>query len=355
MIGGFGAFGRFGLMGASPLAFMSSPTLPPVTGEPRLAEITQAYGSRTIAPPQTYYDRRALKSQDVNITFPSFTHVATKSGLWSDPTVWSAGTVPGNDAVVDVGNYTVTYDVSSNARIWGIRVRGSGTFQRSTLVETRLVVYTVLNYGADFWEDTQPSATTGKARHELLFWFPESPGATAKGGYICAGATRWKGQKKSRRLTMADAAAGATTLTLDRVPENWRVGDSLLIGGMTTPARASSDAQYTGPTSAYLPINNSFGVRTNTYGYAQSHDEVRTIAAIDGATITLNSALTNNHLAYEDEVPLPPSSTATTRLRASRSRAVASATRRLAHEPRQNIRSSAGEPSARRWRDGPQA
>mgnify|MGYP002717909663 CR=1 FL=1 len=276
------------------------------TGEPRLSEISLAYGGRSIPPPQTYYDRRALKSQDVDYALPAFTHVAIKNGNWSDSTTWDVGTVPGNNAVVRTGAFNIVYDVSSNAQIWAVQVDPLGTFAHSTTIETKLVVYCFRNRGVHFWQDTQPSATTGKARHEILFWFPESPGATAKGGYVSTGPIRWAGQKKSRRLTCADITAGATTITLDRVPENWRVGDSLLIGALSTPARAASDPQYTGPTSAYLPINNSFGVRTNSYGYAQSHDEVRTIAAISGTSITLNAAVTYDHLSYTETVPLPP-------------------------------------------------
>lgn len=72
------------------------------------------------------------------------THIAAKSGNWSDPGTWKNGKVPAARATVLIENgKTVTYDQVSDARIKTILVEGN--LQFATGKDTQLYVETILN------------------------------------------------------------------------------------------------------------------------------------------------------------------------------------------------------------------
>ena len=64
---------------------------------------------------------------------------STKTGNWSDASVWSSGQVPGANAKVRVSaGQTVTYDVASDVKLDCIEVQGSLVF--STTQNTRMFI-----------------------------------------------------------------------------------------------------------------------------------------------------------------------------------------------------------------------
>lgn len=266
---------------------------------PRIREIKTAIGGRVFPPPQKYFDACTLEANDANY-YPGLgspTHTSVKDGLWSDPTVWSAGTVPGESAVVVI-NHDVSYNLFSAVKLFSVLVNPAGTLRRSETMATRMVVYSGRSLGRDFIGDHDT--------HEILYWFPESPGTTTKGGWVYAGITRHKGKIKRARSWCADLAAGATTIVLDSEPTNWQVGDEILIGATDHSGVTSTDPTYTGPTSGYLPTQNSYAQRTNNAGYATSQDETRTITAISGNTITINAPLIYAHAGATGTLPIMP-------------------------------------------------
>jgi hypothetical protein len=90
------------------------------------------------------------------------------------------------------------------------------------------------------------------------------PGLVSR-GLISRGEVRMYGRYVTPYATLAvDPLAGATSLQFTQIPAGWRVGDELVLAGTTV-------------------INADFG------------SERVTITAINGATVSLNRALTYNH------------------------------------------------------------
>ncbi len=277
----------------------------------RIGEITTAYGGWAAVVPQAYYDAMAVEGADSNMHphLGPYTHVAVQDGLWSDPDTWDVAEVPDEDAVVNVSTYTVTYDLESDVKIKDIHVSGAGTFQWATNVDTRLWVDTLMCHGTYIQGTVDDpilnSETEGKPRSEIVFWSSEAPLATVRLGLVTMGPVRMHGQQKSDWLNCSgDMLTGATTITLEGVSSsNWRAGDSILILATSNAGTDTTDAQYTGPTSGYIPLQNSYSVRSNNTGFQLSHDEVRTIVSISGDTITLNAALSYDHVRTTDTLP----------------------------------------------------
>lgn len=275
----------------------------------RIAEINKTYTNKTPVVPQAYNDYVAEDAIDPNMHphMGTFTHTAVKSGRWSDPTLWNTGTVPGANAVVNTSTFDVMYDLESDVLIKDIHVSGAGTFSIDPAKDTRLWVDTLMVHGT-FIAGTKSnpignSATNGKPRCEIVFWQSEAPLTTTRLGLMTMGPVRIYGAKKSEKLYCnVDMPAGATSVTLNDVANSgWRVGDTIVFGGTEDAGMSPTDAQYTGPMSAYLPIRGVSTVQ-NVSGFKLSKDEVRTITAISGDTVTFNTALVYPHKLYSAQL-----------------------------------------------------
>jgi hypothetical protein len=106
--------------------------IPSAQGE-RIPPIHTKIGGRPAAVPQSYHDSVAAEMADPNLhpSLGPYTVTAVKSGNWSDATLWSTGTVPGEEATVDLGAHEVTYDVASTVKIQSIHNSHGGTFMRA--------------------------------------------------------------------------------------------------------------------------------------------------------------------------------------------------------------------------------
>lgn len=269
----------------------------PITSIPRIRELTASPSGRVFAPPQRFYDDVAIERADPDL-FPDFgtpTHVSVKDGLWSDPTVWSAGTVPGENAKVHaVGTHVIDYDLHSDVKLHSLLTDPLTTLRFPENIATRMVIYSVRTHGKVIKD----------GEHEFLYWFPEGPGTTTKGGWVCAGITRINGRRKRARSTCPDLPAGTTTITLDNAPLGWGIGDEITIAATDYSGTTPTDATYTGPTVFWSPTRTQ--TFTNNQGFMTSQDEVRTITAIAGNTITLNAPLTFDHIGDTGVLPNLP-------------------------------------------------
>lgn len=277
----------------------------------RITEITTMSGGRPAVVPQAYHDYVAVDSQDTN-THPHmgpYTHVATKNGLWSDPTLWDVGTVPGANSIVNISTFDVTYDIESDVLIKDIHVSGAGILRWAKNKDTRLWVDTIMDHGTLIMgEPGNPipeSATLGKPRAEIVFWQSEAPLATVRLGLNTMGPVRIQGAKKEHWLRATAAVlAGATSAVLDDVgTSGWRVGDTILFAATENAGTSPTDPQYTGPTQFYGPFQNAAGVQTRTQGYRLSQDEERVITAISGNTVSWATGLTYDHKLYFGTLP----------------------------------------------------
>ena len=281
-----------------------------IQATPRVREIKSTYGGRLAIVPQGYHDYVAVDSKDINMhpQMGEFTHVAVKSGRWSDPTMWDAGTVPSTGSNVNVGSFTCTYDVESDALIKDIHVGGQGTFRVDPSVTTRLWVDTFMCHGTSIEGDLNaPILDSGivnadgrrKPRHERIYWASQAPLTTARLGGLYMGPTRILGEKKKHTMTVTTAvSAGATSITIpDLASANWRVGDEIVVISTSWAGTVSTDTTYKGPTTFYgvVSTSNDKAQQNQTQGFVRSRDEVRIITNISGNVVSFSSPLTWNH------------------------------------------------------------
>lgn len=217
----------------------------------------------------------------------SVTHRAVRSGSWFDTNTWTGGNIPSNDSRVLIPQgLEVIYDGVSNARIYTLRVDGHLRFSSDR--DSRLVVDTV-------FVDTIGTLTIGEVsrpieasnRVEIIIanngpidvsWDP----ALLSRGLVLHGTTRMHGEKKTVHMKVAvDPEVGDSFIQMVEPPENWRVGDTIVVAG------------------------------THYYGYKWdgsqiSHfdpeDDVKTISRIEGSRVYLDSPLQFDHSSPREDL-----------------------------------------------------
>ena len=106
------------------LLILTKPLRKALLDTTRIPALTVRIDGQPNPVPQKFYDAMAVDSANSN-THPHmgpFTHTAIADGLWSDPTIWNTGTVPGENAVVNTTTKIVTYDLESDVKVNDIHV-----------------------------------------------------------------------------------------------------------------------------------------------------------------------------------------------------------------------------------------
>lgn len=212
----------------------------------------------------------------------SATHVAINNGSWFDPNTWKDGVVPEEDADVLIQEgVRVIYDNLSDASLHTVRV--DGTLQFAPDTDTKMVIDTfvvapkgTLEIGTQerpIQSDTKAEIIIANNGEIDLTWDPKQ----LSRGLVSHGKVTMHGMEKTVHLKLArDAMAGDTELLLDDVPENWQVGDRLVLTG-----------------THYVPWGTSSKGTPNQYMGTQ--DEELQIAEIDGDRIILENPLQYDH------------------------------------------------------------
>ncbi|MGK7296952.1 MAG: G8 domain-containing protein, partial [Candidatus Wenzhouxiangella sp. M2_3B_020] len=196
------------------------------------------------------------------------THVAVKSGAWSDPSTWAGARVPGSDADVHIPQtVAVEYDAVSDARLHAVRVDGALRF--ATDIDTRMVVDTLIaTPDSTLTIGTAEKPVRADVKAEIVIAdngpidLSADPDQLGR-GVVAQGRFEIHGAKKESYLTLAEEArAGDGVITVEGDAANWNIGDKIVV----------------------------IGTRQG-----QFQDEERTIKAIDGDVITLNAPLRYDH------------------------------------------------------------
>jgi len=230
------------------------------------------------------------------------------SGKWSEAETWEGGRRPQAGDFVQVrAGHTVTYDVNSSAAIRMIHVAGVLTFSRekSTLLDVGLLK---IEAGETETEDgfecdsalaissfhshakhAQPALEIGTRSAPIpagitatirLRHFPRTNPDTLPAIISCGGRWDVHGAPLARTwLKLAKPAkAGDATVTLTEPVSDWRVGDQVIIttGHSGGPEKGASFRKT-------VPRPKPVGTETQQ------------IAAIDGATLTLDRRLDKSH------------------------------------------------------------
>ncbi|MEL6475712.1 MAG: G8 domain-containing protein [Pseudomonadota bacterium] len=163
------------------------------------------------------------------------THFAIADGDWFDPGIWANGEVPGDDArVIVIEGVEVTYAGESDARLATVRVDGVLDFpgdETSSMTVDTLVVSrdASLTIGR---EDDPASAKTTITFANIDQ--QDDPKAIGLGLLAEPGAkVAIHGEEKTgRAVTAGNQEAGDELLTFKGgVPEDWEVGDTLVLAG----------------------------------------------------------------------------------------------------------------------------
>lgn len=207
------------------------------------------------------------------------THVAKQNGSWFDPKTWAGGSIPGDNAKVKINKgVSVTYDQKSDASLFTLNVEGQLKF--ATNKDTKVVVDTfVVAPDGKLQVGTKGDPVKAGVTTEILIadngkintnWDPKQ----FSRGLVSHGTVEMYGQAKTSHLKVSkNPMAGDRTLTLDKSPANWQIGDKLILTGTRFAASA----------------NNGNKWDTNT------EDEEVTIKSINGKQVVLEEALKYNH------------------------------------------------------------
>ncbi|OWK36371.1 G8 domain-containing protein [Fimbriiglobus ruber] len=225
---------------------------------------------------------------------------SASGGRWSDTATWAGGQVPGAGSRVLIRDgHRVEYDVKSDAVVRGLNIAGTLAFatDRDTLLNVGLIkiqpgdAYSEDGFDCD--EHAMPGGGGATlARPELLVGTPDAPVASGKSAVIrlhyvpgmnketcpaivcCGGRMEMHGQPLSRTWLKLGAAAkvGDTAVTLAESVTGWKVGDRVIVTG----------------TQAHGPAKT------------ESLTEERTITALDGTTLTLDTPLKMAHAGTGD-------------------------------------------------------
>ena len=225
---------------------------------------------------------------------------SAKSGAWSDAATWGGRAPKVGERVQVRAGHVVTYDVESADALRMIHVAGTLTFSRTknTRLEVGLLRVTPGDACGEDGFDCHDSADVpaGSAMPALEIGTPDAPipaGVTATirlrhfAGMnpetlpaIVACGARWDvhGAPMPRTWVKlgAPAKSGDTKLTLAEPVPGWRVGDRLIV---TVGKTADEHKTF----------------RQDAAKHATSGTEERTIAALDGASLTLDGALDRSH------------------------------------------------------------
>jgi hypothetical protein len=204
------------------------------------------------------------------VRYDQVTNYAVRSGAWSDPTTWQGGVVPGAGArvLIPVG-VSVQVDGMIGARLATVRVDGTLSFHTS--VNTQLQVDTIIvSHDGTFQMGTEAAPIAPGVTARL---FITDNGAINRSwdpfgisrGLIAHGTVSIYGSAVSSYASLSvPAVQGAQTLVLKTVPVGWKVGDTVIVTA-TTPGT--------------------------------TQNESRQIVSIVGNSVTLNAALSYNHVA----------------------------------------------------------
>ncbi|MGF1498212.1 MAG: G8 domain-containing protein [Elainellaceae cyanobacterium] len=204
------------------------------------------------------------------------THRAVKSGSWFDASTWADGKVPGNGAKVLIPKgVSVTYDNESDARLDVVRVDGEVAFAHNR--DTQMIVDTfIVSTEGELEIGTKSQPIQGNVEAKLLIadngpidlrWDPEQ----LSRGLVSHGKVSIHGEDKTTFLKVSQTArAGDRELVLEKVPTNWKAGDSIVLTG--TKYLGEKNRQWLG-----------------------SQDEELTIKAINGNRVQLEEALKYDH------------------------------------------------------------
>jgi hypothetical protein len=206
------------------------------------------------------------------------THVAVQSGNWSDASIWNNHSIPRAGAKVLIPEaMTVTYDLDNktDSLSW-IRADGTLRFAQNAYLKVETLVGGMegrIEIG------TQASPINGKVVVEFADLGPIQDWSQFGRGLIVMGDLSIYGKETTSYVHVAqNPRMGDTKIVLSEVPKNWQVGGQIVVPGVRPPLPIPQGKQKPVGPEGRDPV-------------FEAQNEIRTITAINGNTITLNAPL----------------------------------------------------------------
>ncbi len=207
------------------------------------------------------------------------TIIAQASGPWSQPASWG-GALPGPADIVLIPE-GIELVFATTSEIQDLLVQGELRFD--TQADSSLSVETLeIGMTGSLEIGSVAAPVSAQASVEIIFRSegeldPASDPDLIRRGLLGHGPVSIHGAEKTVHLKVAvDPLAGDDTLTLAEAPDNWQIGDTIVLTG----------TRYSG----WRWDNDIQAVR-----YFGTRDAVRQITAIDGALITLDAPLEHDY------------------------------------------------------------
>ncbi len=257
----------------------------PARRHPRfLSKSTVLGGGGGSLTPAAMPDNFILGTDTIPNFAKNYTTYTTRSGNWSDGSLWSTGHVPtvGEIAVV-VPSAVVTYNVISSDSLSAVAIQSGGTLTFATSSTTKLTVRNLMLFdGGTLTIGTDSAPVTGLA--EIVFpnvplpSFANDPyqwsnGLLTLGDTIGCMFNACGSPRDGFYMLATDPVAGNTSVTINTPAAGWRVGDTLLV----------ADTRYLNQT-----------IRQPSYTF---HGETPTISGVsaDSKTFALSAPLAYDH------------------------------------------------------------
>ncbi len=237
----------------------------------------------------SHTDENVEESDDEVEDAAEITHMASKSGDWSDPSVWKGGELPGSSSRVLIPEgVEIALDYSNESHLKSIQVNGSLRFSTSENTQLKAENVSIGETGLlEVGREGKPVEEGVEAL--LLLASLEFPEAAAEDAEVVPhlhseGKFSMAGQPKSTMVPLANVPKmGDRVLTLERIPENWQEGDLLAIGG----GRVDRDEEYT------LEIEFVSGTRVGVRSAGESSAEWSGLKADHDVNSDLRSFVIN--------------------------------------------------------------
>ncbi len=187
------------------------------------------------------------------VAYDKVSNYSISSGNWQDPCVWSNGLPTDGDRVLISANHQINVDGIINNNLISVRVDGTLTF--ATDNQSELSVDTLLVHSQGRLEmGTVQNPVTASNTATLIIndYLQQGINSTDENsldydpyklgqGLIAHGSVAIHGSTKTNFAVFSGAAAGEQTLTLDTLPQNWQVGDELIIAGTNSDASGAEE------------------------------------------------------------------------------------------------------------------
>lgn len=255
---------HFGLLGVVILASLTIDT------SGRSADADAGVSQTTMATMEMPDDHIAMVADEVD-----WNVVATKSGDWSDPSTWQGGRVPADSDNVSIPEGLIV-NVSTRESAALARIHVEGTLDFATDKDTRLIVDTMLVGTAATVTIGTPSQPlqAGVSAELIIQSNAEAPldVAAKTRGVLTEGEFVTNGPDKDNMAELSgDVRRGSASLEFESAPAGWAVGDEVVVTGTRFHWADSQEETLL-------------------------ENEVRTITAISGSTVTLDSGLVHDHV-----------------------------------------------------------